>query len=235
MMLEVKGLKAGYGSIRALHGIDLKVPKGSIVSLIGANGAGKSTTLMALSGILKKRKGSILFDGENISQASPHDIVVKGVSQVPEGRRVFGLLTVHENLQLGAYIRNDKDQIREDIKAIEDHFPILGERRHQLARTLSGGEQQMLAIGRALMARPKLLLLDEPSLGLAPKIVEKIFGVIQEINRDGTTILLVEQNAYMALQISHYSYVIETGRVRFEGESSKLLHNQEIRKAYLGE
>jgi len=234
-MLEVKGLSAGYGSIKVLHGIDLKVKKASIVSLIGANGAGKTTTLMALSGILKNRSGEVRFDGDDISQASPHKIVLKGISQVPEGRRVFGLLSVRENLELGAYLRRDKEEVKKDIGMIESYFPILKERARQMARTLSGGEQQMLAIGRALMARPKMLLLDEPSLGLAPLVVEKIFEVIQKINKAGTTVLLVEQNAFMALQISNYAYVIETGRVIFEDKASNLLKNAEIRKAYLGE
>jgi branched-chain amino acid transport system ATP-binding protein len=234
-MLEVKGLSAGYGSIQVLHGIDLRVKKASIVSLIGANGAGKTTTLMALSGLLKRRSGTVLFDGEDISKASPHKIVLKGISQVPEGRRVFGLLSVRENLELGAYLRNDKREVRKDIEKVESYFPILRERSRQAARTLSGGEQQMLAIGRALMARPRMLLLDEPSLGLAPLVVERIFQVIQKINKAGTTILLVEQNAFMALQISDHAYVIETGKVTFEDKASSLLKNTEIRKAYLGE
>jgi len=234
-MLEVKDLRASYGSIEVLHGLHLKVRKGSIVCLIGANGAGKTTTLMSLSGILRNRSGSVFFDGEDISKVSPHSLVLKGISQVPEGRRIFGLLSVRENLELGAYCRDDKGEIKKDIERIEEYFPILRERRHKPARTLSGGEQQMLAIGRALMARPKVLLLDEPSLGLAPLLVEKIFEVIQKINREGTTILLVEQNAFKALQISHYAYVIETGRVTFEDKAHALLKNKEIRKAYLGE
>jgi len=234
-MLKVENLTASYGSLEVLHKIDLEVPRGSIVTLIGANGAGKSTTLMALSAILRSKKGKILFNDEDISGASPHRVVLKGISQVPEGRRVFGLLSVRENLELGAYLRGDKHQIKQDIEMVESYFPILHERRFQLARTLSGGEQQMLAIGRALMARPKLLLLDEPSLGLAPLVVEKIFCVIKTINRGGTTVLLVEQNAYMALQIAGYGYVIETGRVTFHGKASSLRENPEVRSAYLGE
>jgi branched-chain amino acid transport system ATP-binding protein len=234
-MLEVKGLSARYGPIQALHGINLKIKKGTIVSLIGANGAGKTTMLMALSGILKNKTGSIHFEGEDISKDTPHRIVLRGISQVPEGRRVFGLLSVRDNLELGAFLRKDKAEIKKDVEMVESLFPILKERSRQLARTLSGGEQQMLAIGRALMARPKMLFLDEPSLGLAPMIVEKIFEVIQKINRSGTTILLVEQNAFMALQISSYAYVIETGRVTFEDKAANLLKNTEIRKAYLGE
>jgi branched-chain amino acid transport system ATP-binding protein len=234
-MLEVKGLTAAYGSIQVLHGIDLKVEKGSIVSLIGANGAGKTTTLMALSGILKNRGGKISFEGEDISNASASTIVARGISQVPEGRRPFGLLSVKENLELGAYQRRNKREVKEDLERVSKLFPILKERSHQLARTLSGGEQQMLAMTRALMARPRMLLLDEPSLGLAPLVVEKIFEVIRTINREGTTILLVEQNAFMALQIADYAYVLETGRILFEDKAVNLLQNPQIRKAYLGE
>jgi branched-chain amino acid transport system ATP-binding protein len=234
-MLEVKGLEAGYGSIQVLKGIDLSVKKGSIVSLIGANGAGKTTTLMALSGILKDRSGQIILEGEDVSSETPHGMVARGVSQVPEGRRVFGMLSVKENLELGAYLRKDKEGIKKDIEKVEGFFPILKERANQSAKTLSGGEQQMLAIGRALMARPKVLLLDEPSLGLAPLIVKKIFEVIQDINRSGTTILLVEQNAFMALKISDYAYVIETGSIMFHDKAENLLKNPKIRKAYLGE
>jgi len=234
-MLEVKGLEAGYGSIQVLKGIDLSVKKGSIVSLIGANGAGKTTTLMALSGILKDRRGQVILEGEDVSAETPHGMVARGVSQVPEGRRVFGTLSVRENLELGAYLRNDKEGIKKDIEKVEGFFPILKERANQSAKTLSGGEQQMLAIGRALMARPKLLLLDEPSLGLAPLVVKKIFEVIQGINCSGTTILLVEQNAFMALKISDYAYVIETGNIMFHDKAARLLKNPKIRKAYLGE
>ena len=234
-MLEVKGLEAGYGSIQVLKGIDLSVRKGSIVSLIGANGAGKTTTLMALSGILKNRSGQVILDREDVSLETPHGMVARGVSQVPEGRRIFGLLSVRENLELGAYLRNDKEGVKKDIEKVGSFFPILKERASQLAKTLSGGEQQMLAIGRALMARPKMLLLDEPSLGLAPLVVKKIFEVIQDINRSGTTILLVEQNAFMALKISHYAYVIETGSITFHDKAANLLKNPKIRKAYLGE
>jgi len=234
-MLEVKELEAGYGSIQVLKGIDLSVKKGSIVSLIGANGAGKTTTLMALSGILKDRSGKVTLEGEDVSSETPHGMVARGISQVPEGRRIFGLLSVRENLELGAYLRNDKEEVKKDIEKVGSFFPILKERAGQLAKTLSGGEQQMLAIGRALMARPKMLLLDEPSLGLAPLVVKKIFEVIQDINRSGTTILLVEQNAFMALKISNYAYVIETGSITFHDKASNLLKNPKIRKAYLGE
>jgi branched-chain amino acid transport system ATP-binding protein len=219
----------------ALKGINLSVNEGEIITLIGANGAGKSTTLMTICGIVPPRRGEILFLGKPIHRVEPHEIVALGVSQVPEGRRIFPLLSVTENLAMGAFLRNDRGEIARDMEYIFSLFPILKERRHQPGGTLSGGEQQMLAISRALMARPRLLLLDEPSLGLAPLIFQLIFRIIPKINREnGTTILLVEQNANMALKIAHRGYVLENGRITLEGAAESLLNSEEVKRAYLG-
>ena len=234
-MLKISDLQVNYGAIEALHGISLEVPAGKIVTLIGANGAGKSTTLRAISSIIKVRSGGILFNGENITHMPPHAIVGRGLAQSPEGRMVFSNLTVLENLQMGAYLRKDKKNFAADMEYIFSIFPRLKERIKQSAGTLSGGEQQMLAIGRALMSKPKCLMLDEPSLGIAPILVQTIFSKIVEINRQiGLTILLVEQNANLALEISHYGYVLETGRIVLEDTSEALRKNDQIRKAYLG-
>ena len=234
-MLRLEDVHAHYGAIHALRGVSLEVKEGQIVCLIGANGAGKSSTLMAISGILRPSAGRIIFEGEDLAEVPPQAIVGRGISQVPEGRRIFSKLTVLENLEMGAYTRVDAARVRSDLDRIFDLFPHLGERRSQLGGTLSGGEQQMLAIGRALMVRPRLLLMDEPSLGLAPKLVGTIFEVIREINAQGTTIFLVEQNAHMALSIAARAYVMEVGRVVLEDDAAKLLANQDVRKAYLGE
>lgn len=233
-MLELVELHVGYGAIQALRGINLKVGAGQIVTLIGANGAGKSTTLRAISGLRPPSQGKILFLGQDISRLPPHAIVGLGISQAPEGRGVFPELTVLDNLELGAFLRRDKPGIQADLERCFQLFPRLKERRGQYAGTLSGGEQQMLAISRALMSRPKLLLLDEPSLGLAPQIVDVIFDIIKEINAAGTTILLVEQNAARALDVSHFGYVLETGAIVLEGEAQALLASDQVRKAYLG-
>lgn len=234
-MLEIKNLQVSYGAINALHGISLSVKAGSIVTLIGANGAGKTTTLKTISGLLKPKSGEILYEGKNISGLPPHQVVKLGLSHVPEGRMIFANLTVLENLQMGAYLRNDKTAIRRELEFVFATFPRLKEREQQIAGTLSGGEQQMLAIGRALMSQPKLLLLDEPSLGLAPLLVKTIFEKIVEINRQqGLTILLVEQNANLALEISHFGYVLETGRVVVQGDSASLRQNPQVKSAYLG-
>src|SRR4051812_14810193 len=233
-LLVVEDLCVCYGSIEALRGISLRVEPGEVVTLIGANGAGKSTTLRTISGLLQPKRGAIRFAGETIHGWQPHRVVKSGLVQVPEGREIFANLTVDENLQLAAYLRKDRDAIRKDRERALDLFPRIRERLRQNAGTLSGGEQQMLAIARALVARPKLLMLDEPSLGLAPQLVRSIFEVIGEINREGTTILLVEQNANMALQIAHRAYVIEVGQIRMEGTASDLAASDEVRKAYLG-
>ena len=233
-MLELRNIQTFYGSIEALKGISLTVMKGEIITLIGANGAGKSTTLMSICGIVPPRSGEIRFLDRPIQGLSPDGIVPLGISQVPEGRRIFPQLTVLENLDMGAFLRKDKMEIRRDIEHIFALFPILAERRHQGGGTLSGGEQQMLAISRALMARPRLLLLDEPSLGLAPLMVKLIFEILQKINREGTTIFLVEQNAHMALRVAHRGYVMENGRITLEGPAAELLANDEVRRAYLG-
>ena len=234
-MLTLDQLYVNYGAIKALKSISCQVKKGEIVALIGANGAGKTTILNAISGIVPTLSGSVTFLGETISGVPPHEIVKRGISQVPEGRRVFANMSVLENLEMGAYIRNDKAAILEEIDQVFSRFPRLLERKKQLAKTLSGGEQQMLAMGRALMSRPKLLLLDEPSMGLAPMLVAQIFSIIQEINASGTTIMLVEQNANMALSIAHRAYVLETGEVVLQGDAKELAANPEVRKAYLGE
>ena len=234
-MLEVKGLSSGYGTIEILKEIDVSVEAGQIVSLIGSNGAGKTTFLMTLSGIVKARKGSILFEGREIHSLPPDWIVRGGITHVPEGRRVFPNLTVAENLDLGAYTRQSGKELEKDKNEMLELFPILKDRIQQLAGNLSGGEQQMLAMARALMARPRLLLLDEPSLGLAPKMVDHVFSLIQKINERGVTILLVEQNAWKALEIAHYGYVIESGKIVLGGAAEKLLANATIKKSYLGE
>jgi branched-chain amino acid transport system ATP-binding protein len=234
-MLELDQLRAGYGNIEALHGISLNVDEGEIVTLIGANGAGKTTALMTISGCVRARGGAIRFRGRDISQLATHEIVALGLVQSPEGRKIFPRLSVMENLEMGAFSRRDKDGIASDAKRVFELFPILGERRRQPGGTLSGGEQQMLAIGRAMMARPRLLLLDEPSLGLAPLIVSRIFEVIRELNREGATILLVEQNAQMALKAAHRGYVLETGTISMSGPAADLLSDQRVRSAYLGD
>jgi branched-chain amino acid transport system ATP-binding protein len=234
-VLRLEEVHARYGAIHALRGVSLEAKEGQIVCLIGANGAGKSSTLMAISGILRPSAGRIIFEGEDLADVPPHAIVERGVSQVPEGRRIFSKLTVLENLEMGAYTRSDAAHVRQDLDRILSLFPLLAERRFQLGGTLSGGEQQMLAIGRALMVRPRLLLMDEPSLGLAPKLVETIFDVIREINAKGTTIFLVEQNAHMALSIAARGYVMEAGRVVLEDDAASLMANQDVRKAYLGD
>jgi branched-chain amino acid transport system ATP-binding protein len=233
-MLKIENIDVFYGAIHALKGISVEVKEGEIVTLIGANGAGKSTILRTISGLLKPKVGQVTFEGKNIAGAAAQDIVKLGISQVPEGRRVFANMSVLENLELGAYIRNDKKGIQEDMEKVFLRFPRLSERRSQLAGTLSGGEQQMLAMGRALMSRPRLLLLDEPSMGLAPLLVREIFSIIKEINASGTTVLLVEQNAHMALSIAHRAYVLETGRITLSGDAKELAASEEIRKAYLG-
>jgi branched-chain amino acid transport system ATP-binding protein len=234
-MLEIQELEVAYGSIVALHRISLSVPAGKIVTLVGSNGAGKSTTLRAISGLIRVRFGKIVFEGEDITNLAPHRIVGKGITQVPEGRMIFSNLTVFENLQMGAYRRKDRSEIKKDHDHMFDIFPILQEREKQVAGTLSGGEQQMLAIARALMSKPRFLMLDEPSLGIAPILVKTIFSKITEINKQlGITILLVEQNANLALEISDYGYVLETGRIILEDVSESLRVNSLVKEAYLG-
>ncbi len=233
-MLKVENLNVHYGKIHAIKGIDFEVNDGEIVTLIGANGAGKSTTLKTLSGLLRPTEGTIVFDDQDLTKVRPSSIPGLGIAQVPEGRQVFAEMSVLENLTMGAYIRNDKDGIESDLNQIFDYFPRLKERIRQSAGTLSGGEQQMLAMGRAMMTRPKLMLLDEPSMGLAPILVDEIFSMIRTINDNGTTVLLVEQNANKALQIADRAYVLETGTVKLSGKASDLLANDEVRSAYLG-
>lgn len=233
-MLELKGVVSGYGNITALKSIDLSVPEGKIVSLIGANGAGKSTTMRTIMGLVKAREGSISFLGQDLTKLKTHEIVKAGISLVPEGRQILQDMTVYENLEMGAYIREDKAGIEEDIKKVFKRFPILDERSYQLGGTLSGGQQQMLAIGRALMARPKLLLLDEPSMGLAPLVVNEIFEVIKEISQEGTTVLVVEQNVRQALKIADYAYVLETGKMVLDGSAEDVRHDPRVMEAYLG-
>ena len=233
-MLEIKDLYVRYGMIEAIKGISFEVRDGEIVTLIGSNGAGKTTTMHAISGLLKSASGSIMLDGVELTKTPNHKIVSMGLAQVPEGRRVFAQQTVEENLLLGAYARKDKDGIQKDLEHVYDLFPRLLERKKQLAGTLSGGEQQMLAMARALMSRPKILLMDEPSMGLSPLLVKEIFHIIQDINKDGTTILLVEQNAKMALAIADRAYVLETGKISLEGTGEELSASEEVRKAYLG-
>jgi len=234
-MLELRNVSAAYGNIQVLHNIDIVINSGEIITLIGANGAGKSTTLMAISGIVPVRSGKILFEGNSLHKLSPDKLVAKGICQVPEGRHIFPALTVQENLDMGAFLRKDSEGIKEDFDYVFSLFPILAERRNQDGGTLSGGEQQMLAMSRALMARPKLLLLDEPSMGLAPLIIKQIFEIVKKINKDhNTTIFLVEQNANQALHIADRGYVIENGVITISDSAENLLHNQDIQKAYLG-
>ena len=234
MLLEIKDLSVQYGVIQALKGVSLEVDEGEIVSLIGANGAGKTTLLQTISGLLKKSSGDILFMGNSLNKTNTKNIVKLGITQVPEGRHIFPEMSVYENLLMGAYLRKDKEGIKEDLKKVYQRFPRLKDRSSQDASTLSGGEQQMLAMGRALMARPKILLLDEPSMGLAPILVKEIFSIIQDINAQGTTILLVEQNAKMALSIANRAYVMETGNIVMSGSGEELIHSEAIQKAYLG-
>ncbi len=233
-LLEVKNLYVSYGSIRALHGISFTVEEGEIVTLIGANGAGKTTTLKTISGLLRPDKGQIFYDGVEITRMGADAIVRRGLIHVPEGRRIFAPLTVRENLEMGAYTRKDKKEIEESMERVFELFPRLKERLEQPGGTLSGGEQQMLAVGRALMAKPRLLLMDEPSMGLAPILVEEIFEIIREINEQGVTILLVEQNAHMAFSVAHRGYVMETGIIQLEGPAQELAENPQVREAYLG-
>jgi branched-chain amino acid transport system ATP-binding protein len=233
-LLEAENLHVFYGNIHALRGVSLSLDRGQIVTLIGANGAGKTTTLKAISGFLSPAEGQVSFDGQRLDNVAPHDLVGRGIVQVPEGRRIFGRLTVLENLRLGAFLRKDRDGIREAEERVVSMFPVLRERLHQVAGTLSGGEQQMLAMARGLMSRPRVLLLDEPSMGLAPMLVELIFETVLEIRRQGVPVLLVEQNAFMALQIADRGYVLETGRIVLEGRGSELLEREEVKRAYLG-
>lgn len=234
-VLEIQGLNVFYGNIHAIKDVDLHVEEGEIVSLIGANGAGKTTTLQTISGIIRSKTGNILFNGEDITKTSAHKIVEMGIAQVPEGRRVFSQLSVSDNIRLGAFtVKDTVEGLKANRKRFYDIFPRMRERKLQMAGTLSGGEQQMLAMGRAIMSRPKLLILDEPSMGLSPLFVKEIFKTIVELNKEGTTILLVEQNARMALSISNRAYVLETGKIRMEGDAKDLAENEEVKKAYLG-
>ena len=234
-MLQVKEIAAAYGPIKALHDVSLEVPEGSIIAVLGANGAGKTSTLRAISGLLRPSDGSIEFEGQRIDHLAPEEIVSRGIVQVPEGRELFVELTVLENLRLGAYARRDRDGVKKDLQQVFDYFPILAERKNQMAGTLSGGEQQMLAIARGLMARPRLLLLDEPSLGLAPKVTREIFEIIQTINQEGrVSILLVEQNANLALSIAEHGYVLETGRIVLSDSGQNLRQDEAVRRSYLG-
>jgi branched-chain amino acid transport system ATP-binding protein len=235
MMLKLKNINTFYGNIQALHGVSLEVKQGEIITLIGANGAGKTTTLMSICGIVPPRSGEIIFEGKPIHDMTTDQIVALGIVQVPEGRLIFPYMTVMENLDMGAYLRKDKEGIKKDLEYIFELFPILAQRKNQQGGTLSGGEQQMLAISRALMARPRLLLLDEPSLGLAPLVIRQIFEIIKKINRENnTTIFLVEQNAHQALKIAHRGYVMENGRITLVDSASNLLNNEDVKKAYLG-
>jgi branched-chain amino acid transport system ATP-binding protein len=234
-MLEVLDLKVSYGAIRALDGVSFSVPAGAVVALLGANGAGKSTALRAVTGLVTPQGGRIVFGGREIQGLKPHEIIRAGLGVVPEGRRIFANLTVYDNLLLGAYFRRDHETLARDLENLFDTFPRLAERRHQAAGTLSGGEQQMLALGRALMSRPKLLLLDEPSLGLAPLLVKEVFNIITRLHQQGVTILLVEQNAAQALKLAHYAYILETGRIALAGPGSELLAHPRLKEAYLGD
>ena len=234
-MLEVKDLEVYYGVIQAIKGISFHVEEGEVIALIGANGAGKTTTLQTITGMLNAKAGSIQFEGTELTKIPGHKIVSMGMAHVPEGRRVFAQLSVLENLKLGAYTRKDKTEIEESLKRVYKSFPRLEERKNQLAGTLSGGEQQMLAMGRALMSQPKIILMDEPSMGLSPIFVNEIFDIIKEVSESGTTVLLVEQNAKKALSIADRAYVLETGRITLEGKASDLLHDESVQKAYLGE
>ena len=233
-LLEVKGLEVYYGVIQALKGIDFEVNEGEIVTLIGANGAGKTTTMQSVIGLIPPKAGTVSFEGKDITHLHCHKIVSLGMSQVPEGRRIFQELTVYQNLLMGAYIQKDKKAIKEDIKKIYERFPRLEERKNQIAGTLSGVEQQMLAMGRALMSRPKLLMLDEPSMGLSPLLVDEVFTIIKDLNKEGTTVLLVEQNAGKSLAISDRAYVLENGKIVLSGTGEELLQSEEVKKAYLG-
>jgi branched-chain amino acid transport system ATP-binding protein len=233
-MLEINDMTCGYGQITALRGVTLSVKAGQLVALIGANGAGKSTTLRAISGLVPPRSGTMTFEGEDITSAGPQKVLTKGIAHCPEGRRVFPHMTVAENLDMGAYLRSDTSEINADRDRIYGEFPRLAERRKQAAGTLSGGEQQMLAIGRALMSRPRLVMFDEPSLGLAPNIVERTFAIIRAIRDSGTTVLLVEQNAFAALEMCDHAYLLEAGRVVLSGAGSDLIENEHVRRAYLG-
>lgn len=234
-MLEIKDLEVYYGAINALKGISFSVEQGEIIALIGANGAGKTTTLHTISGLIPAKRGSVLFKGKELTKTPAHKIVAMGMAHVPEGRRVFAQLSVYENLMLGAYTRNDKNETNGTLERVYERFPRLKERRSQLAGTLSGGEQQMLAMGRALMSKPSIVLMDEPSMGLSPLYVNEIFDIIQEINKSGTTVLLVEQNAKKALSIANRAYVLETGNITLSGDAHELMDNAEVKKAYLGE
>jgi branched-chain amino acid transport system ATP-binding protein len=234
-MLEIKDLEVYYGMIQAIKGVSFEVNEGEVIALIGANGAGKTTILHTVTGLLEAKSGSVTFDGKNITKVPAHKIVSMGMAHVPEGRRVFANLTVLQNLRMGAYTRKDKDEIEETLKTVYQRFPRLEERQNQLAGTLSGGEQQMLAMGRALMSHPRIILMDEPSMGLSPIFVNEIFNIIQEVSASGTTVLLVEQNAKKALSISDRAYVLETGKIVLEGDAEELLNNDSIKKAYLGE
>ncbi len=233
-MLKIENLHVSYGGIRALQGVSLEVPDGKIVTLIGANGAGKSTTLRTISGLVKADSGSVSYDGQELLGLPINKILEKGIALVPEGRRVFTNLSVLENLKIGAYLRNDKAQIEKDLEWVYDLFPRLKERSWQMAGTLSGGEQQMLAVARALMSKPKVIMMDEPSLGLAPLVVKGIFDIIRQINDQGVTVLLIEQNANMALKTADFAYVLETGRITLTGTGKELLVNEDVKKAYLG-
>ena len=234
-MLEVKNIEVYYGMIQAIKGISFEVNQGEVIALIGANGAGKTTTLHTLTGLLSPKSGSVIFEGKDITKTPAHKIVSMGIAHVPEGRRVFADLSVYQNLRMGAYTRKDKKEIEESLQMIYKRFPRLEERKNQRAGTLSGGEQQMLAMGRALMSKPKLIVMDEPSMGLSPIFVNEIFDIIQEISKAGTTVLLVEQNAKKALAISNRAYVLETGKIVLEGDASVLMNDDSIKKAYLGE
>ncbi|MCI9560428.1 ABC transporter ATP-binding protein [Clostridiaceae bacterium] len=234
-ILEVKGLEVFYGVIQAIKGISFEVNPGEIIALIGANGAGKTTTLQTITGLIPSKAGNIVYDGKDITKLPGHKLVSMGMAHVPEGRRVFAQLTVLQNLKLGAYTRKDKGEIEETLKVVYNRFPRLEERKNQLAGTLSGGEQQMLAMGRALMSHPKLIVMDEPSMGLSPIYVNEIFDIIQNINRDGTTVLLVEQNAKKALSIAHRAYVLETGKIVLSGDAGELMNDDSVKKAYLSE
>ena len=234
-MLEIKDIEVFYGVIQAIKGISFEVNEGEVIALIGANGAGKTTTLQTITGLLQPKKGSIIFEGKDIAKVPAHKIVSLGMAHVPEGRRVFAELTVYENLKMGAYTRKDKAEIQETLQMVYQRFPRLEERKNQLAGTLSGGEQQMLAMGRALMSHPKIIVMDEPSMGLSPIFVNEIFNIIQEVSKSGTTVLLVEQNAKKALSIADRAYVLETGKIVLEGEAKELLNNDSIKKACLGE
>ncbi len=233
-MLSVENLQVYYGAIHAIKGVSFEVQQGEIVTLIGANGAGKSTILNTIAGLIRPKEGDCRFEGESLKTVEPHLIPLKGLALVPEGRRIFTRMTVQENLEMGAFTRKDKAEIQRDFERVFESFPRLKERRRQVGGTLSGGEQQMLATARALMSNPRLLMMDEPSMGLAPILVQEIFSIIQEINRRGTTVLLVEQNAKMALSIAHRAYVLETGRVVLSGDAKELLNNDEVKRAYLG-